>query len=85
MGLIALLAYGALERFDGNTRVTASSRSGSGLFWWSYRTFHQIALTHLKLIKMEYEIMFLCNTLGIAIIGMIMVYHLIGTDLDDIR
>lgn len=28
---------------------------------------------------MEYEIMFLCNTLGIAIIGMIVVYHLIGT------
>jgi hypothetical protein len=27
---------------------------------------------------MEYEIMFLCNALGIAIIGMIMVYHLIG-------
>ena len=28
---------------------------------------------------MEYEIMILCNTLGIAIIAMIAVYHLIGT------
>ena len=27
---------------------------------------------------MEYEIMFLCNSMGIAIIAMIMVYHLIG-------
>jgi hypothetical protein len=27
---------------------------------------------------MEYEIMFFCNSMGIVIIGMIMLYHLIG-------
>ena len=27
---------------------------------------------------MEFEIMILCNSMGIAIIAMIMVYHLIG-------
>lgn len=31
---------------------------------------------------MEFEIMLLCNTLGIGIIGMIIVYHLIGTKAD---
>lgn len=35
-----------------------------------------------KLIKMEYEIMLLCNTLGIGIIVMIVLYHLIGTKAD---
>ncbi|CAK78633.1 unnamed protein product (macronuclear) [Paramecium tetraurelia] len=31
---------------------------------------------------MEYEIMLLCNTLGIGIVVMIILYHLIGTKED---
>ena len=40
------------------------------------KTIKKIILTKKE---MEYEIMILCNTLGIAIIAMIAVYHLIGT------
>lgn len=36
----------------------------------------------INLYKMEYEIMLLCNTLGIGIIIMIAFYHLVGTKAD---